>query len=259
MTPVPDLGETFRPNEARPARPPLLVADPGRGRHWADPVPADGLPSGRVGWRRRASRRAAEPGAMPRRCWPRPGHARCCPSTERAGSAGRACPGTGWTPAGLPGGRARLVAALPAGAVRARRPPGPGRGRGQGRRPGAGDRDRGGAGRRYPRPAHADQPRPASPTWSTAWRWSSRCRGGSARSSTSPAGRPPSASRSGTRSATGCGCAKAAGATPATTRLPSWWPASPASPSAAARPTACTSPGAATPCTGSSGCPPAWA
>ena len=33
---------------------------------------------------------------MSRRCWRRPGRAPCCPSTERAGSAGRACPGTGW-------------------------------------------------------------------------------------------------------------------------------------------------------------------
>ena len=245
MIPVPILA-TFRPNE----RGRLLVADPAAGgtglilfprtdalpAAWVGPVP-DRARSGRC--RGAAGRGPAVPPAAPAR-------------RRLVRAAGPVRP-PARRPAGLPAAAGRDWSPLfRPGRIRARRPPGPGRGRGQGRRAAAGDRDRGGAGRRDPGPAHADQPRPPARTWSTAWKWSSRCRAGSARSSTSPGGRPPSASRSATGSATGCGCAKAAAATPATTRPPCWSPGRPASPSAAAKPTACTSPGAATPCTGSS-------
>ena len=53
---------------------------------WAGPVPGGGL----------------EPGDAAALLAGGPARARCCPSTVRAGSAGRACPGTGWTRAATP-------------------------------------------------------------------------------------------------------------------------------------------------------------
>ena len=155
----PDL-ENIQAERGVAGSPLLLVADPAAGWHRADPVPADGLPSGRVG-RPGAAGRPGSSRTMPRRCWPRPGPAPCCPQ-HGEGWFGR--PGLSGhrldTGAGYPAAGRDWSPLFRAGAVRARRPPGPGRGRGHDRRPGAGDRDRGGAGRRDPRPAHADQPRP---------------------------------------------------------------------------------------------------
>ena len=157
MIPVP-ISTTFRPNEAWLARPCCWWLTRLPDRHRADPVPADGLPAGRVGWPG-ARRAGCEPGrTMPRRCWRRPGRARCCPQHGegwfgRPGlsghrldtSGGYPAAGRDWSPLFQPvrsehdGRRARVEAEDKTAGLR------------------AGDRDRGGAGRRHPGPAHADQ------------------------------------------------------------------------------------------------------
>ena len=157
----PDL-DNIQAERSAAGTPLLLVADPAAGG------------TGLILFPRRTPFRPR--GLAP--CQPTPGQPALEPDDAAALlAAARPCPllpqhGEGWfgrpglcghrldTGAAYPSGRPRLVTALPAGAVRVRRPPGPGRGRGQDRRPGAGDRDRGGARRRDPGPAHADQPRP---------------------------------------------------------------------------------------------------
>ena len=137
--PSPDL-VNIQAERSAAGSPLLLVADPAAGgtglilfprtdslpAAWVGPLPADTGPAGLEPDDAAALLAAARP----------------CPLLPQHGEGWFGRPGLSGhrldTGPRLPGGRPRLVAALPAGAVRARRPPGPGRGRGQDRRPGAG-------------------------------------------------------------------------------------------------------------------------
>ena len=195
---------------------PWLVTDP-------DGTSGTGLilfPRARSRCPQRGPARCPPAGSIPatsRRCSRRSGPARCCPSTVRAGSAGPACPATGWVAAAdrPPGATGRRCSGRPVRSTGNGMP----RVEAADARPGLRlvtevEAVPGGAIRGRHTLTNTGQPalRRGQPG-----RGVPAARPGSARYWISPAGRRRSASRSAIGSATGCGCARAAAAIPAMT------------------------------------------